>query len=194
MISRVRSRMTYANVIASLALFIALGGSSYAAFKLPRNTVGNVQLKSNAVTSAKVRDGALKKVDFASGQLPKGDKGDKGDPGTPGTPGATGTFTTATARSVTATADMTANQKVSYTATCPAGQLAIAGGGRGDDQTSELTQVTSSRPALSTTTAPGPNEPPPEGGTFDGWRITVQNVGANPNIRPTVWVVCVPAP
>jgi hypothetical protein len=52
--------------------------------------------------------------------------------------------------------------------------------------------VTSSRPALSTTT-PTPNEPPPEGGGFDGWKITVQNVGANAGIRPTVWVMCAAA-
>jgi hypothetical protein len=40
--------------IGLLALFIALGGTSYAAAKLPRNSVGTTQLKSGAVTEAKL--------------------------------------------------------------------------------------------------------------------------------------------
>jgi len=48
-----RFRLTYANVIASLALFVALGGSSYAAIKLPAGSVGAKQLRTGAVTSAK---------------------------------------------------------------------------------------------------------------------------------------------
>jgi len=106
-----RSKLTYANVIASLALFVALGGVSWAAVTLPANSVGKRQLKRNAVTSAKVANGSLKKADFAAGQLPtgrrgatgpagphgergdtgltgpKGDKGDRGDTGPPGASG-----------------------------------------------------------------------------------------------------------
>ncbi len=37
---RIRSKITYANVVATLALFIALGGVSYAAVKIPTNSVG----------------------------------------------------------------------------------------------------------------------------------------------------------
>jgi hypothetical protein len=40
------------NAIAYLALAIALGGTSYAAVSLPRNSVGSAQLKSHAVASA----------------------------------------------------------------------------------------------------------------------------------------------
>ena len=39
-----------AMVVACLALLVALGGTSYAAIKLPRNSVGNIQLKRGAVT------------------------------------------------------------------------------------------------------------------------------------------------
>ena len=42
---RLRSRLSYANVTASLALFIALGGTGYAAVTLPRNSVGSAQLR-----------------------------------------------------------------------------------------------------------------------------------------------------
>jgi len=49
-----RIRPTYANVAATLALFVALSGTAYAAVKLPANSVGTKQLKNKAVTPAKV--------------------------------------------------------------------------------------------------------------------------------------------
>jgi hypothetical protein len=55
-----RKRLTYANVVSTLALFIALGGATaFAASHLARNSVGAAQLRRNAVTGAKVRDGSL---------------------------------------------------------------------------------------------------------------------------------------
>jgi hypothetical protein len=52
--ARMRRRVTYANVVGTLALFFALGGGAYAAFKLPGNSVGTKQLKNHAVTPAKL--------------------------------------------------------------------------------------------------------------------------------------------
>jgi hypothetical protein len=74
-----------------IALFVALGGASYAAIKIPKNSVGAAQIKKNAVTSAKVKDRSLLAKDFKAGQIPAGArgpqglKGDQGDPGTPAT-------------------------------------------------------------------------------------------------------------
>jgi hypothetical protein len=79
-----------ANIVAYLALFVALGGTSYAAAKLPANSVGTKQIKKNAVSSTKVKDGSLKAADFAAGQLPAGAQGAKGDPGAAGSKGDTG--------------------------------------------------------------------------------------------------------
>ncbi|MEA2445725.1 MAG: hypothetical protein QOJ12_3017, partial [Thermoleophilales bacterium] len=62
--------------------------------------VGSRQLKPNAVTSSKVKNGALLAADFKAGQLPagaKGDKGDKGDRGNNGTDGTNGAPGSATA-------------------------------------------------------------------------------------------------
>lgn len=56
---RVRSKLSFSNVIAMLALFVALGGSAFAATQLPKNSVGSKQLKKNAVTSAKIARGAV---------------------------------------------------------------------------------------------------------------------------------------
>jgi hypothetical protein len=46
-------------VVALLALFIAMGGASYAAIKIPKNSVGSAQLKTNAVVSTKINSGAV---------------------------------------------------------------------------------------------------------------------------------------
>jgi hypothetical protein len=87
---KLRSGLTYANVIATLALFIALGGGAYAALKLPRNSVGPKQLKKNAVNSSKVKNGSLLPRDFKPGQLPAGERGPQGPKGDTGATGDTG--------------------------------------------------------------------------------------------------------
>jgi hypothetical protein len=71
-VARIRAGLSYANVVGSLALFLALGGVSYAAVKLPAASVGTTQLKKGAVTSSKVKDGSLSMADFKPGQLPHG--------------------------------------------------------------------------------------------------------------------------
>ncbi len=42
-----------------IALFVALGGTSYAATRLPSNSVGSGQIQAGAVSAAKIRDGAI---------------------------------------------------------------------------------------------------------------------------------------
>lgn len=51
-----RPRLTYANVMSSIAVFMALGGVAWAATTLPPNSVGTPQLKKNAVTTAKIKN------------------------------------------------------------------------------------------------------------------------------------------
>jgi hypothetical protein len=46
-------------VVACLALLVALGGTGYAAIKLPANSVGTKQLKRGAVTGVKVKSNTL---------------------------------------------------------------------------------------------------------------------------------------
>ena len=54
-----RRRLSYANVMATIAVFVALGGSAYAVTQLPKNSVGSKQLKKNSVTAAKIKDGTI---------------------------------------------------------------------------------------------------------------------------------------
>lgn len=55
-----RPRLTYANVVSSLALFLVIaGGSAFAANQLAKNSVGTKQLKKNAVTAAKLKKNSV---------------------------------------------------------------------------------------------------------------------------------------
>jgi hypothetical protein len=82
-------------ILATTALAVAVFGSTplgQAAGRLivPNSSVGAAQLKQNAVTSKKVKDGTLLAADFKAGQLPAGAQGAKGDTGTKGDAGANG--------------------------------------------------------------------------------------------------------
>ncbi len=86
----IRKRLTYANVMSSIAVFLILGGATAFA-ALSKNSVGSKQLKKNAVTTAKIKkdavtaakikNGSLLSADFKAGQLPAGPKGDTGPKG-----------------------------------------------------------------------------------------------------------------
>lgn len=65
----IRKHLSYANVMATLALFVSLGGGAFAALRIPADSVGNRQLKRNAVTGAKVRDASLTGADVKPGSL-----------------------------------------------------------------------------------------------------------------------------
>lgn len=56
---RLRKRLTYANVMSSIAVFLVLGGAAVAASQLPKNSVGSKQLKKNAVTTKKIKNNAV---------------------------------------------------------------------------------------------------------------------------------------
>ena len=76
-----RFRPSPAMVVASLALLVALGGTSYAAVQaLPRNSVTTVQVK----------DFSLLNRDFKRGQVPRGPAGPPGPAGPAGPTGPAG--------------------------------------------------------------------------------------------------------
>ncbi|HEX5988848.1 MAG TPA: hypothetical protein VFY75_01375 [Solirubrobacterales bacterium] len=56
---QIRKRLTYANVMSSIAVFLVLGGATAIAAGLAKNSVGSKQLKKNAVTTAKIKNNAV---------------------------------------------------------------------------------------------------------------------------------------
>jgi hypothetical protein len=58
--------LSYADAVATLALFLALGGTGYAAVALPRNSVGTAEIRDGSIRSRDIRDGSLRRRDLAA--------------------------------------------------------------------------------------------------------------------------------
>jgi hypothetical protein len=192
-------------VVAYLALFVALCGTSYAAAQLPRNSVGGAQLRHGSVTAAKVAAGSLLARDFKPGQLgttsgpagpagPKGDLGPQGSPGQDGSPGAPGQSGATTV--VTRTDDkgtIATGNKAFSDAACRPGERATGGGGTffgpganvGDHLVSSL-PVHIIRGAGGT---PVGSSALTDGQTPDGWEVSAVNAGVPRDFIG--YVVCV---
>ena len=86
-----KHRPSPAMVVASIALLVALGGTSIAAVsQLAPNTVGALQLKAGSVGTSEVKNRNLLAVDFKQGQLPRGPRGPRGLQGQQGIQGPSG--------------------------------------------------------------------------------------------------------
>lgn len=146
MLSKVRSNLTAANLMSAAALFVALGGTSYA---VGINTIGSKQIKNGSIVSADIgngkvagkdikngsltggdigngklggRDikrGTLTASNFAHGVLPKGPKGDRGSPG------ATTVHTVSGPQTLCSGDDCTTPPS---NAICPTGENLVGGG------------------------------------------------------------------
>lgn len=79
---RLWSRLTYANVMATIAVFISLGGSSWAVLRITGRNV-----KDNSLTTRDIRNHSLLRRDFRRGQLLRGHRGHTGAKGLQGDPG-----------------------------------------------------------------------------------------------------------
>jgi len=176
--------------VALLALFVALGGTSYAAAKLPANSVGTKQLKKNAVTAAKVKNGSLMSTDFAAGQLPagppgpagasgaRGERGPEGPQGPRGLEGPQGPpwVPSIVEESGSSTNDSTTPKSV--TVDCPDGMLAIGGYDVTAADAGAPIRVATSREQVD--------------GVISQWIVTAQEVGDYAgNWQVQVFVNCV---
>lgn len=129
------------NVVGYLALFVALGGASYAAADLQRNSVDSKaieknavkaeEIAKNAVRTAEVKDASLLIDDFAPGQIPQGPQGLQGPQGPAGATSVTVRSTT-TVLPQTCTVNGPQNNcrsaSILVTASCNAGERATGGG------------------------------------------------------------------
>lgn len=167
-----RDRMTYANVMATMAFFLALsGGAVYAAEQIgsadiARNAVKSkhirddqvkrTDIRDNAINSEKVENASLLGEDFAPGQLPQGERGPSG-------------ATNVTVRSVPV-------GNSAAVVSCQAGERATGGGV--DTGLSGNDYVWRSRPV-------------PQTGTPTGWEGGIDDP-ASPGVVTggTVYVIC----
>ena len=195
MFNRFRGRTSFANIVSLMALFVALGGTSYAAVKLPKNSVSSSQIKANAVTSGDVKNGSLRQIDFRAGELPagqqgqqgpqgqQGEKGEKGDKGDPGQDGVVGQVSIQ--RTDVALAD---NTTQAVEASCLPGQKAIGGGSSVDQTGSDDIKLLVSRPGNG-------GFIPSDGQSFNDWRVVYRNpAGGTGAAEIRAFVVCVADP
>jgi hypothetical protein len=185
MLQSIRRNLSFANVTSMAAVMIALGGTSYAAVALPKNSVSSKQIKAkavknsdlgaNSVTTDKVKDGSLLKTDFAANQLPAGPKGNTGSTGLTGAPGPAGVIGSV----VVHRADIAlpagagvgvAGASTSGFATCAAGEKLIGGSASIANVTDPPTQeIVVSRPAADNV---GSGAVPADAGSMAFWKGT----------------------
>ena len=160
-------RPSPAMLVAMAALLIALGGTSYAAIKLPANSVGAKQLKKNAVNTAKVKNGSLLSADFKSGQLPAGPRGPQGPQGAQGPQGPPGQ-----ARVPTLTVRTGAETSGDASADCNTGEAALGGGATSSDG-----YIYDTSPNVGS-------------GTPTGWVASAAHPADDSAAQVQAWVVC----
>lgn len=68
-----RRRLSFANVTSCLALFVALGGTSYAAINLPANSVGQREIKTGGVGNTEIAANGVRKWEIANNAVGKGE-------------------------------------------------------------------------------------------------------------------------
>jgi hypothetical protein len=159
MLQRLRRALTYGNVMSTAAVFIALGGVSYAAIKLPANSVGSKQLRKRSVTPSKLHPRTRAFLRGAPGQLgPVGPSGPKGDPGPQGPPGPAGAVGL-----LTGVATGLAPATVATTFT----RAAVSGASVGNAVSTELVSLSANRPLVARDLAARILNAPPAGGGVD---------------------------
>lgn len=172
-----------------LALFVALGGTSYATVvTVPKNSVDTAALKRNAVKASKIApnavrtghvlDGSLLSADFKAGQIPQGPKGDQGDKGDEGDPGATNVVV----RTMAPCSPLPTNEHCVARPMCQTTERAV-GGGAGFTGNLGNEEMQQSYPVEADQSAAE------DGDTPVGWLSIIENKAATPQ-SPIAYVVC----
>ena len=186
---------TYSGVTATVALFLALGGTSYAALTITggnvRNesltgsdikdgTVKSADIANGKLTSSDVKDGSLGSVDFKAGDLPAGPAGPAGATGPAGPQGPAGATKVVARRANLLVPNGGALRKDVY---CQAGETAV-GGGAGFTGTPITDRVVSySEPREADQTIPE------DGDAVTGWSAGGANASGTPQFLQ-VTVLC----
>ena len=189
--------LTYTNVTATLALFVALGGSSYAAVTLTganvkNGTVTGSDLKNESLEGRDVDNGSLTGTELKDGSVTTSDLGSLAgadlQPGqlASGPQGPRGTTQVLTRR--IADVALNSGDAKDVTASCLAGENAVGGGAVHDGIVSDTVGVVYSHPLESD------GSPPEDGERATAWRVGADNpffTGINRKL--TAYVLCASA-
>jgi hypothetical protein len=182
---KLQGKLTYANVISTLCLFLLLGGgAAFAATQLPKNSVGTKQLKKNSVTAAKIKNGAVTQAKIATSAQnalkgatgPVGRVGPVGPQGARGPQGPIGPSGIAGVHAVDGpSTTVPAGFANDIFASCPSGEHLIGGGYRDENQTAASIDVLIN--------SPDPNSPTTR------WFVRINNTSAG-SIPATAVAIC----
>lgn len=178
-------------IVAYLALFAALGGTSYAAVSLNANSVSSREIKNSSVHRVDLSKGVRAQLNRSTrahtAQVVEdvltdpatqinlhvvGEKGDKGDPGDKGDQGPMG-VTGAVIRQ--ATVPVPGQTAVGIAVPCEKGERALGGGGRLDATASGQLQASM----------------PDDAG--NGWTVLIYNAENGIEHQGIVYAICAPA-
>jgi hypothetical protein len=211
MLGKLRSTVSYSNVMATVAVFLALGGAAYA---VKAGSIDSRAIKNNAIRSVDVRNGGLQAADLAPGALPE--RGPTGPQGPPGQHGATGSRGStgpqgATGPTGTQGATGTSGTAGATGATGPTGVTGPTGFGGTFIQTGSVSTPPSTT-EIDSVACPT-SFPHVTGGGYEinagfesfaqvidsrplagggGWAVRMSNHGNALNLPYTIWAVCVP--
>jgi hypothetical protein len=217
-VKQIRKRLTYANVMSSIAVFLILGGATAFAAGLAKNSVGTKQLKKEAVNAAKLKTGAVSGAKIATGAVDGSKVLDGSLTGsdiklsTLGTVPSATKATTATAADTAKTAE-TAKSATTATTATTAVQLSkitvvkvdfTVASGAGSNTTETATcpagtqaiaggarndAVSNNGAIITSRPVSGFSGAPETGEGFDGWRASITNTAAGA-LSSSVWAIC----
>jgi hypothetical protein len=179
-------RPTFTSAIAMLALFVALGGSSYAAIQISgssikNGTVTSKDLKNESVKSTDIDNRSLLAKDFKQGELPAGPTGPAGPAGPAGPQGPAGATNVVARRTNVVIAAGTSEFGV---ASCLPGERAVGGGAGISGVVTQNAGIVLSEPREDDNSVPEDGEVPTKWAAF----------GLNQTVLPqsmNVHVLCV---
>lgn len=190
------ARPSPALVVSLIALFVAFGGTGYAAVKinganlknksvsgakLKNKTIAGAKIKNDAVTGAKVKGGSLTASDFKAGTLLQGPAGPAGKNGVNGA---------ANVVYRTFLANTAGNGTLGEAgATCDAGEKLIGGGGGWVNDANPPTSYVLSGTVSDSGPATAGDDPIAEGQTPGEWHVSGRNTSGG-NARMYAYAVC----
>ncbi len=191
-------RPSYTDITATLALFIALGGSSYAAATITGASVRNgtltgSDLRDESVKSRDIDNGTLTGSDVKTGALTYSDvasleakdvKAGQAPAGPPGAQGPRGETRVPVRRSVEVR--LLNGETADGSASCQPGEVAVGGGAGHDGQADDYVAILADEPLKAD------GSPPADGQPATQWHAIGQNIlqAGPPESHMSVYVLC----
>jgi hypothetical protein len=179
-----REHLSYANIMATVAVFLALGGSAYAV-SLGKNAVRSKNIAKGAVKTSDIAKGAVTAAKLHSGAIPASAIPDGSITAAKIAPDAVGAAQLGNVVARVQTLALVDNSNQVPSVSCRSGEQAIGGGERSDTVNNDIT-VNSSFPEQTSGGLPAS-----DGGPLTGWDTNIDNAaGGAGTAMVSAFVIC----